>query len=108
MKRPLRVFLSALLIVAALLAADAATAQPHMEPTLEDVTVPTPTPDVWLRRLVGNFKLDGAIKLGPCESGNCAAITGKIDCIAVGDGPGVQCVINAKWEIYSKHPLASS
>jgi hypothetical protein len=114
MQSALRIFVSALLTLAALLAADAATAQPHLEPTLlEDPTVPTPAQDVWLRRLVGNFKLDGAIKLGECviefkPTNNCATITGKIDCTAVGDGPGVQCVINAKWEIYGWHPLASS
>jgi hypothetical protein len=108
MQSALRIFVSALLTLAALLAADEANAQPRMEPTLEDVTVATPAQDVWLRRLVGNFKLDGMIKQGPCEAYLCSAITGKIDCIAVGNGPGVQCIINAKWEIYSRFVDLSS
>lgn len=79
-----------------------------MQPTLEDITVPTPAQDVWLRRLAGNFKLDGMVTYGDCSMGMCSAITGYIDCIAVGDGPGVQCVINAKWEVYSRFVNLSS
>jgi hypothetical protein len=87
-----------------LLTADPALAQPRMQPTLDDVTVPTPPLDVWLRRLVGRFELDGMVQMGPtcnAESDNCSAIKGRMDCIAIGNGPGVQCIINATWLIYS-------
>jgi hypothetical protein len=60
---------------------------------IEPVTDPTAVAE-WLRRLVGSYKLDGAI--------GDAGITGKGDCIAIGTGPGVQCIFNAicqeKWD----------
>jgi hypothetical protein len=102
MKSPLRIFVTALLTIAGMVTSTSANAQPHMLETLDDTTVPTPPDDVWLRRLVGNFKLDGMISAGDCSTGMCAGINGKIDCVAIGDGPGVQCIMNAPWEIYSR------
>jgi hypothetical protein len=83
--------------------------------------VATAEPDVWLKRLVGRYEVDGAI--APVDTGEvesdenqeggeecsdgeiCAtpslprltSIAGKIDCVAIGTGPGVQCVINIVW-----------
>lgn len=108
MKSPLYIVVTALLTAAGLVVASGAIAQPHMQPTVEDVTVPTPAQDVWLRRLAGNFRLDGMVQVGNCSSGGCATIKGKIDCIAVGDGPGVHCIINATWQIYSRFVDQSS
>jgi hypothetical protein len=98
MKSRVRIFLAALATAVGLLAASGAYAQPHLDPPLESVNVPTPEQDVWVRRLVGNYKLDGMVGSGDCtRPDTCVGISGKMDCIAVGDGPGVQCVFKATW-----------
>jgi hypothetical protein len=56
---------------------------------VEAVTDPAAMAE-WLRRLVGSYKLDGAI--------GDRGIKGKADCIAIGTGPGVQCIFNAIWQ----------
>jgi hypothetical protein len=114
---------AARLIAIALLACAAvvcgrANAQPHAEPeiyfkSIEPVTEPAQV-EAWLRRLVGRFKYDGMIQMGDCAplppagggpppppSDLCQGITGKSDCITIGPGPGVQCVLNVTWrDIY--------
>jgi hypothetical protein len=98
-----------LLSCADLLACGRASAQPHTDPKLEDVVTPTAAPDVWLRRLVGRFEFDGMVSAGPCpppapEDGSappaplCSGVKGMADCVAVGTGPGVQCVLNVSWQ----------
>jgi hypothetical protein len=55
--------------------------------------------DVWLRRLVGRFSYEGIVDLG--AKGNLEdlkSVHGVSDCVAVGAGPGVQCVLNVLWE----------
>lgn len=61
---------------------------------------------VWLPRLVGRFKVEGVIQAEgggqapggeTCSLENPCSATGKVDCIAVGDGPGVQCVSYVTW-----------
>jgi hypothetical protein len=78
----------------------------------------------WLRRLVGRYSFEGVVQVvlpeyaknqcgplppEPSESGTlpppddsyCSAIHGKGDCISVGTGPGVQCILDVVWqEIY--------
>jgi hypothetical protein len=95
-----------------------ASAQPHAEPeinliNLQPVTEPAQVEE-WLRRLVGRFKYDGMVQLGDCApvppvaggpppppSHLCQGISGKSDCVAIGTGPGVQCVLNVTWrDIY--------
>jgi hypothetical protein len=109
MSHGIRAVVITLLGCVALLACDAARAQPRSEPKLEDVITPTPAPDVWLRRLVGRFEFDGMVSAGPCpppatEDGSsppaplCTGVRGIGDCIAVGTGPGVQCVLNVSWQ----------
>lgn len=51
----------------------------------------------WLPRLVGRFKVEGVVNTGGVEGGERSA-TGKVDCIAIGAGSGVQCVLYATWE----------
>lgn len=48
----------------------------------------------WLPRLVGRFRIGGVVDSvnGPIGA------SGKVDCIAIGDGPGVQCVMYASWD----------
>ncbi len=79
----------------------------------------------WLPRMVGRFSFDGIVQhyqtlalgataikefspdktyaAGTCDEScqasisNVAQARGKADCIAIGTGPGVQCVINVVW-----------
>ncbi len=95
----LRVMVVALLACTALLAPGRVSAQPHTEPKLEEIVTPTAEPDVWLRRLVGRYQFEGIINVvakGDC--GYCEGIKGTADCVSVGTGPGVQCILNVAWE----------
>jgi hypothetical protein len=120
----MRVMLITLLACTALLACDKASAQPRTEPKLEDPATPTAAADVWLRRMVGRFQFEGLVEVVyyPPEDGHrcaalppdpkeaesdkppklpqpwCSAIKGMGDCVAIGTGPGVQCVLNVKWQ----------
>ena len=51
--------------------------------------------DAWLRRLPGRYRIKGEVRFGQ-ESGS---VDGVADCSGVGDGPGVNCIINAKWPL---------
>jgi hypothetical protein len=88
-----RRFLAILLACISTLLCCSAHAQPRevvavRGEAIEPVTDPAALAD-WLRQLVGSYKLDGAIG----DNG----IKGKADCIAIGTGPGVQCIFNAIW-----------
>ncbi len=50
----------------------------------------------WLPRLVGRFKVEGVVSTGGAEGPRSA--TGKVDCIAIGAGSGVQCVLYVTWD----------
>jgi hypothetical protein len=63
----------------------------------------------WMNRLVGRFVIEGMINAGAGESNAegdsagvdcafCKAVKGTADCIRIGTGPGVQCMLDAKWE----------
>lgn len=79
----------------------------------------------WLRRLVGRYTFDGSVEVvyyhegegyeehrcaplppPPSESGElpppatpyCSTIQGKGDCIGIGKGPGVQCILDVSWQ----------
>jgi hypothetical protein len=84
--------------------------------------IPDAPMDVWLRRLVGTFSFEGAVQVAllpeyeknlcgtlppapgedpPMEAPAtpyCTGIHGKGDCVGVGNGPGVQCVLNVTWQ----------
>ncbi len=59
--------------------------------------------DAWLRRLPGRYRIKGEVRLGS-DSGS---VDGIADCSGVGDGPGVNCIINAKWPFlpYRQSPM---
>lgn len=99
-----RVALNTLLACAALLLSGAASAVPRgsvVEPdpetpeeavarrqrTVEDMAA-------WLPRLVGRYKIQGVIGAGTPRP---ISIQGAADCIPVGHGPGVHCLLNAVW-----------
>ncbi|MEO8313476.1 MAG: hypothetical protein ABI645_01665 [Pseudomonadota bacterium] len=102
-------------LVAAALACGVAGAQPHAEPEIEfkaalPVTEPAAIAE-WLKRLRGRFKYDGMVQVGDCvmvpsaaggppppPTDNCQGIKGKSDCVGIGDGPGVQCILNVIWQ----------
>lgn len=80
----------------------ATMAQPRAPlPPWEDPMGPPVAMDVWLKRLVGRFRFEGLVQvfsLSPsCEQGGCEPVEGIGDCIAVGPGPGVQCIFNVRW-----------
>jgi hypothetical protein len=111
---------------AALLIAATAGADPRSPPKVDDTVVPTPEPDVWLRRLVGRYNFEGVVEVAynyegfdehkcgplppdPSKQDNppppaepyCSSIKGKGDCVGIGTGPGVQCILNVGWpDIY--------
>jgi hypothetical protein len=90
---------SAVLSCTALSCCGTAVAQPRTVDEAGGEPVPDADMDVWLRRLVGKYKLDGAANAFACPS-SCSGVKGKVDCIAIGTGPGVQCVLNATWQEY--------
>ncbi len=107
-----RGFVIALLASAAMLGCGAALAQPHQHVQMEDVTVPTPEMGVWLQRLAGSFNVEGMTSIpGRADCPDyCKGIKGNASCVAVGRGPGVQCMLNITWEdmfeviLYSEDP----
>ena len=102
--KSLRLILFVLLACVAATHARPVSAQPHEEIKVTGeafvaVTDPAAMAE-WLRRLVGRFKFDGAIQLGaqPTCPPQCEPIKGLGDCVAVGTGPGVQCIFNITWQ----------
>ncbi len=59
----------------------------------------------WLHRLTGRFRIDGEVEFpgGPPngEGMQGGRVRGIADCIGIGDGPGVHCMINATWPIFA-------
>jgi hypothetical protein len=114
MKRD-RCIVTALLIGAAMLASTGASAQPREPaPAWVDPAGPPTEMDVWLRRMVGRYTFDGLVHViaqGDCAplppqgsappppfTPACQGVKGKGDCIGIGTGPGVQCVLNVMWQ----------
>lgn len=100
-----RILSLVLVIIGALLSGNDANAQAHQPAPPEIQTDQAVAMGAWLERLVGDFKLDGAFTEGDCSGdSSCAGISGRMNCIAVGNGPGVQCIINAQWTLYAGFP----
>jgi hypothetical protein len=54
--------------------------------------------DAWLRRLPGRYRIKGEVIFAPeSPEPQSGSVEGIADCSSVGDGPGVNCIINAKW-----------
>lgn len=54
--------------------------------------------DAWLRRLPGRYRIKGQVILAPdAPLPQTGSVEGIADCSGIGDGPGVNCIINAKW-----------
>ena len=108
-----------LLAGAALMASTPAAAAPHEPPPVwQDPAGPPVDMGTWLRRLVGRYTFDGVAEVlyyedrrcgvlppDPATSDNppptrepyCSGIKGKGDCVGIGSGPGVQCILNVRW-----------
>lgn len=56
--------------------------------------------DAWLRRLVGRFRYEGfyAVVVPSPQPPPPIPVKGMADCVGIGGGPGVQCVVNAVWD----------
>jgi len=49
--------------------------------------------EAWLRRLPGRYRIKGQVQM----FGKSGSVDGIADCSGIGDGPGVDCIINASW-----------
>jgi hypothetical protein len=112
---PARLIATAVLAGTAMFACGMAYSQPHSEPEINfaailPVTEPAQVSE-WLQRLTGRFRYDGMIQMADCvqapsagggppppPSDKCQGMKGKSDCVAVGAGPGVQCILNVTWQ----------
>jgi hypothetical protein len=108
------VAIAAALAGAALLACGTATANPRAAQDMGGAMTPDADLDVWLRRLVGKYNVEGMVQADVCgdlppdpatadevefpPEPLCQPIKGKGDCVGVGDGPGVQCMFNVTWQ----------
>jgi hypothetical protein len=103
-----------------MLIAGGAHAQPRPVVTSLSASDASPVTDpaaiaAWLRRLVGRYRFEGMVQVDYTEQGTdpeygcvdpetgnprpfCKSIQGKGDCVAVGTGPGVQCVLAVEWQ----------
>jgi hypothetical protein len=111
---------SAMLIaMTALFGSGPIKAQPRAEHKVSsEAFVPVTEPAAmaeWLKRLAGRYTVDGMVHVvqqGDCGTlppdpavesppappePPCQPIKGKADCIGIGTGPGVQCILNAMW-----------
>lgn len=114
----------ALVAVAAGLASVEADARPRAPPPAwKDPAGPPTEIEVWLTRLVGRYKVEGLVEVvydyegypehrcaplppDPAQQDNppppavpyCSTISGMADCVGIGTGPGVQCVLNMTWK----------
>ncbi len=92
-------------------------------PQWQDPSGPPVASDLWLRRLVGPYRFEGMVEVvydhpdyiehrcaplppDPTQSDNppppavpyCSGIKGKGDCVGIGKGPGVQCILDVSWQ----------
>jgi len=103
----LRILALAVLAAGALLHGTDADAQARQQIQVEYQAEPPVEMDVWLRRLVGRFSFEGVVHVpsnGECGAHGaslitmpCQTIKGTGDCVSVGRGPGVQCMLNVSW-----------
>lgn len=111
------VVIALLLAATSVLAATQAIARPHEPPPKwRDPNGPPTEPEIWLRRLVGTYHVEGQVHVlsmgdcgelppdpaqqqnpGPPPPPACQTINGMGDCIGIGAGPGVQCIFNVSW-----------
>jgi hypothetical protein len=84
----------ALLCIAGLFPGEADSAQPRSPPPKWRDPSGPPTPmETWLVRLVGRYRVEGVIR----SSAGVESVKGMVDCVTIGAGPGVQCVLNVAW-----------
>lgn len=126
------VALSLLLVVPAMSASGEANAQARQPPPVwRDPAGPPVEPAIWLQRLVGRYQFDGLVEVvyehpdyiehrcgplppDPAQQSEmppppaipyCSTIKGIGDCVAIGAGPGVQCILDVAWaDIYAVTP----
>lgn len=64
--------------------------------------------DQWLRRLVGRYRYEGKLVFPfvaeivngrPQKEYEAMWFDGKGDCTGIGEGPGVQCIMNVEWPL---------
>lgn len=77
-----------------------ALANPRASSTLQTRTVRTvsqapaqPDVEAWLRRRVGRFRIEGSWSQLTNPNEPIAGISGMADCVGVGAGPGIECIV---------------
>jgi hypothetical protein len=125
----MRLLIATSLGAACLVFCGEAAAQARLPPPQwQDPAGPPVAADVWLRRLVGRYRIEGMVEVvydhpdyiehrcgplppDPNQSDNppppavpyCSGIKGKGDCVGIGSGPGVQCILDVSWQdIYTQ------
>jgi hypothetical protein len=92
-------FRTCLVALTLLTAPDTASTDPRMPPQGGGNIVPTVAPEDWLGQLPGIYRVEGLVNVVAREEcAYCVAATGTADCIRIGQGSGVQCVFNVRWE----------
>jgi hypothetical protein len=95
-----RLAATALVTCTAVLATRTATADPRAAQSTGAQPVPDIPMEIWLARMVDRFRFEGVVNVagkGDCPS-FCETVKGTGDCVGVGKGPGVQCILNASWQ----------
>jgi hypothetical protein len=97
---------------AAFLIPGPAFTQPRSDPEVSrEAVLPVTEPAAiaeWLARLVGKYEYEGMVTAGECTrpspadgtpvpSDLCQKIEGNSDCVGIGTGPGVHCILNVTW-----------
>lgn len=85
----------ALLLLGATPGPVAAAGNPRDPPAPPPAVYEEPSRQEWLVRLAGRFIPDGAANPDSIE---LRGVSGDVDCINVGAGPGVHCVLNLVWQ----------
>jgi hypothetical protein len=115
---------------AAALASGGAVGNPRTPPRSSYSMTPDAPMEVWLPRLAGSYRFEGAVEVvydhpdfvghgcgwlptDPAESESlpsallvpyCSSVKGAGDCVAIGNGPGLQCILDVSWDNFGLLP----
>lgn len=72
-----------------------AAGHPRTPPKPPESMSEQPSLAEWLPRLAGRYALEGVVD--PESGQDAQGVKGTADCVLVGEGPGVQCILDARW-----------
>lgn len=114
----------------AFLASGAAGANPRTPQRMSYTVTPDAPMEEWLPRLAGSYRFEGSVEVvydhpdyvehrcgwlppDPADSEQppsalllpyCSNVKGSGDCVAIGNGPGLQCILNVAWDNFGLLP----